>query len=315
MNKKKCPVCKSARTKKNGQRKGIQLYKCIICGHQFRAGYPIQEQELWNEYLNGKQTIKELSQTHRTSESSIKRKLRKITHVWQQPDLTTLSGFVHLDVTYWGHNWGVLLALDHETNIPLYIAFIKSETTYDYKLAVDTILKAGYTIRGIVIDGKRALFEEFKEHPLQMCHFHMYQIVERYLTKNPRMIASRELLLLCDMMYYVDEEIFLADYNAWKSRYNSFLNKRTTHKDGRTYYLHRKLRTAVNSIDFYLPYLYTYQRDELYGMPNTNNKIEGAFTDLKKNLNNHSGMSIENRKRFISGYFMDKIYYYLIGRF
>ena len=26
------------------------------------------------------------------------------------------------------------------------------------------------------------------------------------------------------------------------------------------------------------------------GMPNTNNKIEGVFTDLKKNLNNHSGM-------------------------
>ena len=34
-------------------------------------------------------------------------------------------------------------------------------------------------------------------------------------------------------------------------------------------------------------------------MPNTNNKIEGTFTDLKKNLNNHSGMSTKNRKRFI----------------
>ena len=39
-------------------------------------------------------------------------------------------------------------------------------------------------------------------------------------------------------------------------------------------------------------------------MPNTNNKIEGTFTDLKKNLNNHSGMSQENRKRFISGFFL-----------
>ena len=34
------------------------------------------------------------------------------------------------------------------------------------------------------------------------------------------------------------------------------------------------------------------------GMPNTNNKLEGTFTDLKKNLNNHSGMNEENRKRF-----------------
>ena len=40
------------------------------------------------------------------------------------------------------------------------------------------------------------------------------------------------------------------------------------------------------------------------GMPNTNNKIEGTFTDLKKNLNNHSGMSVDNRKRFIIGFLL-----------
>ena len=39
-------------------------------------------------------------------------------------------------------------------------------------------------------------------------------------------------------------------------------------------------------------------------MPDTNNKIEGTFTDLKKNLNNHSGLTQENRKRFISGFFL-----------
>ena len=36
-------------------------------------------------------------------------------------------------------------------------------------------------------------------------------------------------------------------------------------------------------------------------------KIEGTFTDLKKNLNNHSGMSIRNRVRFINGYFSDRL--------
>jgi hypothetical protein len=51
-----------------------------------------------------------------------------------------------------------------------------------------------------------------------------------------------------------------------------------------------------------LPYLFTYQHVD--GMPNTNNKIEGTFTDLKKNLDNHSGMTKENRKRFINGFFL-----------
>lgn len=39
-------------------------------------------------------------------------------------------------------------------------------------------------------------------------------------------------------------------------------------------------------------------------MPNTNNKIEGTFADLKKPLNTHSGMSEENRKLFICGFFL-----------
>ena len=51
-----------------------------------------------------------------------------------------------------------------------------------------------------------------------------------------------------------------------------------------------------------------HQRPKCEGMPNTNNKIEGTFTDLKKNLNNHSGMSIQNRMRFISGYLTKEVF-------
>ena len=55
-----------------------------------------------------------------------------------------------------------------------------------------------------------------------------------------------------------------------------------------------------------LPYieltLFTFE--EIDGMPNTNNMIEGAFTDMKKSLRNHPGMSAENRKRMINGFFL-----------
>lgn len=39
-------------------------------------------------------------------------------------------------------------------------------------------------------------------------------------------------------------------------------------------------------------------------MPNTNNKIEGTFTNLKKRLNVNSGMTEMSRKRLISGFFL-----------
>ena len=52
--------------------------------------------------------------------------------------------------------------------MPLYVAFIRSETTLDYKLAVEAIEAAGLTIKGIIIDGKQALFKEFEKYPVQM---------------------------------------------------------------------------------------------------------------------------------------------------
>ena len=50
-------------------------------------------------------------------------------------------------------------------------------------------------------------------------------------------------------------------------------------------------------------YLFKFERKDCQGMPNTNNLIEGLFSDLKKNVNVHSGMCKESRKRFILWYF------------
>lgn len=118
MNKKKCPLCGAVKTKKNGTRKGVQLYKCLICQHQFRSSVPLSTTEMWNAYQNGKQTICQIAEQTHLSTSSIKHRLRKIECIWTQPDLTWLTGYVQLDVTYWGHNWGVMLALDETTKSP-----------------------------------------------------------------------------------------------------------------------------------------------------------------------------------------------------
>ncbi len=260
--------------------------------------------QIWSAYLEGKQTIAEIAQHHHVSESTIKRLLRKCTFTWEQPSLVGRSGFVHLDATYWGRNWGIVLAIDEATGDVLYLAFIKHETTQAFVDAIATIVTAGYAIKGIIIDGKIELFSAFSDYSIQMCQFHMIQIVKRYLTKNPKMNASKELMLLCRYMIKSRETDFVKDYEAWKVRWYDFLNKRTTHKDGKTYYLHRRVRTLVHSIDFYLPYLFTFQKHECAGMPNTNNKIEGTFTDLKKNLNNHSGLTIDHRRQFIIAYFL-----------
>lgn len=303
MNKKKCYVCGSSHTVKNGVRNGVQLYKCKDCGYQFRAGVDVSGDDLWNAYQQEKQTIKELSDRFGMSVATIKRRLRDIKREWVQPPLSG-EGFVHLDVTYWGRGFGVLLALDNQTGKPLYMAFVKSETVKDYEDAVSSIKERGYSIRGLIIDGKHSLFKTFSEYHIQMCQFHMKQIVRRYLTQNPRMHVSRELKELVSRLHKSEEMDFKKDYQEWKERWKDTICHKNLHKDGKMHYTHQRLRATMNSLNFYLPYLFTYQRDDCKGMPNTNNKIEGTFTDLKKNLNNHSGLTRENRIRFISGFFL-----------
>ena len=78
------------------------------------------DEGLWQIYQSGKQTISELSELYGVSPSTIKRRLRSITIEWENPPLEG-EGFVHIDVTYWGHNRGVILALDSQTGRVLYI--------------------------------------------------------------------------------------------------------------------------------------------------------------------------------------------------
>ena len=299
----RCLVCGSTHTKKNGVRRCVQLYKCQDCGYQFRGRVEVSEDVLWNAYLQEKQTISELSERFGMSVSTIKRRLQGIRCEWVQPSLCG-EGFVHLDVTYWGRSFGVLLALDSQRGIPLYMAFVRSETVKDYVDAVSSMEERDYSIRGLIIDGKQSLFRTFSEYSVQMCQFHMQQIVRRYLTLSPRILASRELKDLVGRLHKADEADFKRDYQEWKEKWEDTIGHKSLHKDGKMHYTHQRLRAAMNSLNFYLPYLFTYQREDCKGMPNTNNKIEGTFTDLKKNLNNHSGLTIENRKRFISGFFL-----------
>ena len=303
MYKVKCPVCGSSHTMKNGKRKGIQLYVCRECRYQFRNSQELSVEQLWNSYQDGKQTVQELAEAHGVSPSTIKRRLHDVTKEWKQPRLSG-SGFLHLDTTYWGKNWGVLLALDEESGNPLYVSFVKHEKVQDYKDAVSSVEERGYAIRGIVIDGMKQLFQEFASYKIQMCQFHMRQIVKRHLTQNPKLLAARELKSLMENLPKKQKGEFEEEYRQWKTRWRDTLDRRSQLKSGKRPYTHKRLRTAMHSVDFYLPYLFTCQLPECKGMPNTNNKIEGTFTDLKKNLNNHSGMTKENRKRFINGFFL-----------
>jgi hypothetical protein len=134
-----------------------------------------------------------------------------------------------------------------------------------------------------------------------MCQRHQIDIVRRYLTRNPKLLAGKELLSLSNSITKLSKKEFIMLFEQWKEKWTDFLNERTKDElTGKTYFTHKKLRSAYLSIKRNLQYLFVYEN--ISEMPNTNNSLEGTFTALKNRLRNHNGMSKENRKRFIDGF-------------
>lgn len=159
------------------------MYKCMVCGHQFRGKVYVESNIIGEAYTKEKQTIHDLSLHYKVSESTIKRLLKDITVEWHNHKLGG-HGVVNIDATYFGRNCGVIVALDTNTGKPLYMKHISHEHISDYVDAVHEIEKNGYVLDGMVIDGIQSLFKEFANYKIQMCHYHMCAIVRRKITKK-----------------------------------------------------------------------------------------------------------------------------------
>jgi hypothetical protein len=58
-NKKTAFIVTQQLPKKNGKKGLKQLYKCFACGKQFVGGNRLNFEQIWKEYLEGKQTSPE----------------------------------------------------------------------------------------------------------------------------------------------------------------------------------------------------------------------------------------------------------------
>ena len=63
-----------------------------------------------------------------------------------------------------------------------------------------------------------------------------------------------------------------------------------------------RLRSAYLSVKRYMPWLWTWYNYTDRYIPNTNNGVEGVFSDIKSKTRVHSGMRKEQRKKLIDEY-------------
>ncbi|GHT00568.1 hypothetical protein FACS189421_12730 [Bacteroidia bacterium] len=258
--------------------------------------------ELWDKYLRKKQTYQELAEEYGCSAKTIQRRLDEYS-VQLNERFPTVANVV-MDTTYFGRNFGVMCFKDSISKTLLYKQYVRFETNTLYFNGIQTIRSKGIEIQSIICDGRKGLFGLFGDVPVQMCQYHQQAIIRRYLTRNPKLQAGKELLELSKKLSKLSEKQFIMLFEEWENRWLSFAKERTKNEaTGKTHYTHKKLHSAWRSIKNNLPYLFVFEHYKEFNMPNTTNDLEGSFSALKKRLNNHNGLTVERKKKFIDGFF------------
>lgn len=302
---KTCPFCGSLEVVKNGKRHGSQRYYCKNCDRFFTGKREASADDLWVLYLQGL-TYDQIGREYGISSSSVKRKLKDYEEEYTPP--ITGSGVIHVDVTYWGRDKGLLVVIDAATKQVLYYEWLfHRECKEDYKKAVTCLQRNNYNIKAIVMDAGPGFSLLKDSYPVQLCQYHFISSIRRKLTNHPKLPASIELLHIAKSIAGLSEEEFEAKFNDWEERWDEFLKERTYNEaTGKPQYKHRSVRSARKTIRTQLPYLFTYKKFADLEIPNTNNAMEGFFTSLKSSLRNHNGMSQANKERFVKGFFLHK---------
>jgi hypothetical protein len=209
-----------------------------------------------------------------------------------------------VDATYFGTKetrlWGVLVFRDQNEKENLWWKFIDEEKLWHYQEGKEYLLSLGYIILSVTCDGFSGLPELFSPIPVQFCHFHQAQIVRRYTTLNPKIVAGHELLELVKTLTFTEEKIFGHRLNIFIDKYRSFLNEKTVNfSTGESFYTHKKLRSAVRSLQIHLHMLFTFERNPLLHIPTTTNSLESHFSHIKDIVRIHRGLSLPLKQKMI----------------
>ncbi len=288
---------------RNGKRDGVIRYICTVCRKSTssaRRGLRRVE-ALWDEFVMGKRTKKLLG-------ADIDRSPRTVTKLL---DIVQVPEKIHrprpvvvvIDATFFGREYGVLVARDPNAHENLHVHELRHETKLEYRLVRVELERLGYTLVAVVLDGRRGIPRVFDGIPVQICHFHQWKIVKKYLTTRPKLESHKALLSIARLIAKSTEAEMTAMLALFARDFRSDLEeKHICPCCGKPKYVHRKLRSAYRSLTTNLPFLYTYQKYPELNIPNTTNSLDGLWSALKMHVNAHRGLRLDRRFKVIRAY-------------
>ena len=255
---KTCKKCLWKQIKKDWFKRWKQRYKCLKCKHVFQnrsRKNNIEVTKLWNEYCFWKQNYSELSEKYKVTIKTIQKKLDEYKFI---PPLVTPSEIILLiDTTYFSDFW-IMVFKDYKSKKVVHYKIVKNENNTDYKKWVKELEKQWWIIKAIVCDWRRWVLTWFPDIPTQMCNFHQVAIIRRYITKTPVLEANKALNWLSNLLVRTDKETFNYYLELYWEYYKDFLNEKWIDKNWKPYYIHKRTRSAYNSLKNNLQYLFTW---------------------------------------------------------
>ena len=307
MNNRNCPHCNCSIgvIKFGTTSKGKQRFKCKRCNITWtlKSHPQVLAKHIWDDLVFRNMNYSELADKYEMSERNVRRKL----DLYTPPDIIpTPADVIAMDVTYFGRLWGILTVINVHNGKPLYCEATNGyETVWDYEKAIRKLHKYNVYPKIAIADGKSGVIKMLEEYGIkvQFCQFHQLKIVTQCITRKPVLLPNIELRNISLSLSRVDRDIFETMVYSWKLRNEVWLQEKSRTEDGKWGYTHRLTRRAINSLITNLPYLFTYQEYPELEIPNTNNKIEGLHSELKRRLNNHRGLKKAQKIQFARIFF------------
>nr|WP_157395375.1 hypothetical protein [Ursidibacter arcticus] len=146
--------------------------------------------------------------------------------------------------------------------------------------------------------------------------------IQRYIDKAPKTALKtpisthlniimdttffgREFGILVIMDSVSEKVVYYRHLHLWYLTHQDYLNERSDKCNEKGYfpYKHKGLRSALSSLKYYEKYLFTFEKYPELNIEKTTNRLEGLFSELKRKLNNHNGLSKKRKIMFIKGFF------------
>ena len=256
------------------------------------------------EYCFGRLSYKQIGDKYGKCARSVQRnfdKLRINYFLYESADKHINLSF---DGVYFG--WSLCYVVFRTGGKTIYFKRC-NETIENVSQCLRELVDNGYSFKSFTIDGKKGMAKRIKKEypdvPLQYCQFHQKKTIRRYLTKQPKTECGQALKELVKDLTEFDKPLFIARLHGIEARYKYFLAERNAKRQ----YMHRRVRSAFRSLITNAELLFTYRCFESLKIPNTTNTCEGYFSQIKRKVRAHPGLTRPRLIRLIERLFCEKL--------